>query len=621
MQKKYNKYGENIEFIKKTLSLLTHDGGLDDLRSFRTKKMVLKRHFTNIFNSNILIDAQTVRTDLFKSFICRTIVELYKRKMTVPVFDIDSINKSNKAYKQKRNASMVKALLDYFIRESRYENILKESMEDMLAYGDRYLLPFLRKSKDGKRKFFGVRDIDGTNIILDPNSKNVQSESYIDRSQYFATTNIVPEKNLIDMYGDWILDYAQEGFCIDSDGHSTAKSLSKQYNTKLYEVLEFQDRSMGLEMVLIGSNAFPVLVNYDDLQDSDIPPEIKKLQSDPTNKVSWSDNYLYRDEFDDPVLTLTNVYTFFNPDSPRNWGLVDKTAVMQVIHEIAENMKMDNLLQRLDQVKYLVGGNDRTDKSLTRYRQEKRTNRYAVWNIPTALAAKSNIEPGVLKFEGLTAQEGTEITEGIYDLVKNATGTDPQQLEIQKNTAVTQTQIVNEASTEAVEEIAEQNVPQYEAELRTFLAFIIAHQGFGLKDKIAFTDYSEMFPEGNPNATITVENAAKQIKGYQFNVIIDRSSLTKKSKYAEREQLLEFLQQVNPQVTPEWFMHISQSIAKISGIELPDIDPSRIQQMTPTGGASQFSGDTAPMAQMNTIEQAVPTDSTPVQVNPPPTLA
>lgn len=588
-KKDFKNYQEEFDIIKEIITTLKNDGAYDNLRDFRTKKQVLKRHYNNIFDSNIGITSKTTRTDLFKSFLSRVTVELYKRKMSVPTFDVEPVNRAGDAYKEKRQASIVKALLEYFVRQGGYENILKESWEDQLAYGDRYMIPFIRNVKKSKKQYFGLRDVKSENLLIDPNCNSVQSENYLERAQYFGITAMYPEKNLVDRFGGWILDHAQEGFMIDSDSYPGYRNKQRYgKNIKYYEVLEIQEKSTGMEFVFVGGNAFPVIMHVD----GNIPTisaEIQALIDDDDTPVAWSDEYKYKDSFGEPVLTLSGGFTFFDTDSPRNWGLVDKTAVLQVLHEITENLKIDNIIQRLDQTKFLIGGNDRTDKALVKYRQEKRTNRYAVWNIPTSLAAKNPPTPGVIKFDGLTAQEGTEITEGIYDLVKNVSGVDPQQLEVQKNTAVTQTQIVEEKSVEAVQDIAESNVPQYSWELRSFLAFIIGNEGFGLTDvKINFTDYNENFPEGDENASISISKAAKEIKEYQFEVIIDRSSLIKRSRFAEREQLLEFLGHVNPQATPEWFIAVSKSIAKIGGIELPDVDQESIQQMAPQGGNSQF---------------------------------
>ena len=578
--KPFVNYRMENEAIKDFVTMLRHDGAYEGLVNFRTKKARLKRHYDNVFNADISLSSRTQKTELFKSFLTRIVVELYMRKMSIPNFDIEPVNRGTRAFEDKTKASVVDALLGWFMRVSGYENVSREAKESQIAFGDRYIRPFIRNVKGKKSSFPALEDIDGDDIMIDPTARNIKSESYVHRAQYVAVTKQYSQKALVSRFGDWILDHAKEGFMVDNTRQPSEKA-------KYYEVIEGQEISNGEEFVLVGGNGFPVIARGEG--HPEITADIQKLLNNQDNPMVWDTEYIYKDSFGENILTLTDNYMYADPESPRNRGIVEKLAIIQVMHEIVENSKIDNIMQRLDQIKYVVGGNDRVKRSINEYRKEKRIDRGAMWFIPSSLSAKAMPQPGVFKFEGLTAQEGQLITQDLMDIAKNIAGVDPQQLEVQKNTAVTQTQIVEEKAIEAVEDVQDRNIPQYQHELKTFLAFIIAHEGFGLDDvKINFKKYDEHTPEGNDAATISITEAAKMVADYEFNVIIDRSTMIKRSRFLEREQLLEFLQSVNPQMTPEWFISISKQIAHISGVNLPEVKTEDVQQMKPTGGESNF---------------------------------
>ena len=579
-------YREKVEKIKEVISMLRDDGAYDDLTAHRTRKEHLKKHYKNVFDADVNLTSRTKRTMLFKSYIVRTCVEVVRRKLKTIVFDIEPVSKAKVSYEEKTQSSMAKAVVEWLMRAMSYENIDKESTEDQIAFGDRYLRPFVRQR--GEKHYPGLENIDSDCVMIDPNARNVYSESYSDQAQYIAVTLMYPEKNLIREFGKWITEYAVPGYMVDSARYP-GKNL-RSPNNKYYEVLWVQDIAEGEEYLLVGGNAFPMIMRG---CEEEAPEEIKSLIEDQEKPVVWDNEYLYKDSFEENRMIMTNAFCYFDQDSPRNFGIVDKLAILQVIHEITQNSQIDNMLKRLDQIAFLIGGNYRTDKTLQEYRKEKLTNRDAIWNIPGTLG-KNPPQPGVIKFDGLTAQEGDQIDDTVHNMAKNMVGVDPRQLEVQKNTAVTQTQIIEEKSVESVEDIAELNISNKQNEIKTFLDFFIAHEGFGLDVKINFTKYEELTPEGNRNATITLRNAAKKLKGFEYDVIIDRSSYVKRSRFLEREQLIEFLQLINPQVTPEWFIEISKQIAHISGLSLPEVQQQMVEQMTPTGGNSQFQDKNAP---------------------------
>jgi len=131
---------------------------------------------------------------------------------------------------------------------------------------------------------------------------------------------------------------------------------------------------------------------------------------------------------------------------------------------------------------------------------------------------------------------------------------------------------------------------------KTFLTFMIAHKGFGLKDvNINFTKYwdegtEQAFPSGIDDAEINIVAAAELIKGFEFDVIIDKSTLINRSRTVEVRQLIDLLGLHDPQADPAGWKFIRDKIAKMKGLVMPEVSEESIAQSRPQGGISQFGG-------------------------------
>lgn len=588
--------------IDDVINLLKDRGAYSNMMKERKEKVFLERAYDNVFNADITVDSDTIRTNLIRSHIVKTVSDIYARTLTLPLFNVDPVNDSTTAFEEKTVASIAKSYLMWFIRVSGYEEVFTDGLFEQCPYGDSYVSPFVL-SVPGKEFVVPlVEDRKRESLMLDPNCSYVQSESFSKQAQYYAYTQTYPAFNLASRFGDWILDFAQPGSMVDEG--RLPNDNETQGEQEFYEVLEIQNKSTKQEFVLVGANAVPAIrisendkyMNAEEFS-AILPQEVRE-------KVSLSDKYKYKDRFGRATLTLGNNYFYFRDKYPYNRGLAHKLAVPQVMHEIIENLKTDNIIKRLDQIAYITGGNsDKNEENFRKYRQEKRLNRNAILYLHSSLNNRNVPQPGVIKFEGLTAEEGRTITNDILDFVKNCSGVDPRQAEVQKNIALGQSEIIEEKSTEAIQAIADKGIANFKAQLNSFIQFGIGHKGFGLNDvKLNFTRYDENTPEGNDAATISIPKAMEKIAESEFKFIIDKSSLLKKSKFLETQQLIEFLGLLNPQTDPEGFIMVRNKIGQTKGLTLPEVEPEAIALSEPTGGKSQFAGkQEAPQEELDNI--------------------
>ena len=603
-QKTFIDFKEIDPSIGKIISLLKDGGAYANMLQERKDRESLERAYNNIFSADFSLDSNTQKSNLIRSHVLRTVCSIYMRTMKIPSFDVESVNRSIAAYDQKSNASIAKNLLEWFMRTAGYEDVYREGLEELVPYGDNYIAPFVIPIEGEDFVFPALEDRKKEDIMLDPACSYVTSESYSKQAQYFAYTQTYPEFNLVSRFGEWILDYAQSGAMVDIGRLPNDAPTSSQQ--KYWEVLAIQNKATKEEFLLVGANAFPIIRRVESKRalTSAQLGRLAKLPDGTMDNVMWEDAYKYKDAYNRPMLTLGNNYFYYRDKYPYNRGLAHALAIPQVVHEIVENLKTDNIIKRLDTITYITGGNaDKNEQNFRKYRMEKRINRNAMLYLHSSMNSKNTPTAGILKFEGLTAQEGQQVTQDILDFVKNTSGVDPQQAEVQKNTALGQTEIIDEKSKESIEAVAETNMSNFRSQLNMFLAFIIAHKGFGLNDVvIGFTKFDEHTPEGNESATISVPEAAKKLMGKEFDFVIDKSTLVRRSRTLEAQQMIEFLGLLDPTTDPEGFIAIRDKIGELKGITMPKANPQMIAQSTAQGGMSQFAaggqqGGAAPQEQ------------------------
>lgn len=592
---KFIQWRDEDEVINEAL-ISIEQGAKNNMFNYRSEKDLLEQHVERVFQGDYSVNSATEKTNILRGHIVRTTMEIAMQAIKPPVADIEPVTRSKHGYESKTKASMTKAYLEWFNRVAGYESVFNEGLLELTGYGDMNIRPFLRKTKKEGVFFPALEDTKSYNTLIDPNATYITSESKSKQTQFYAHTQQYPEANLINRFGSWILDYAESGSMIDDRRVQNEKPGTEELN--YYEVIELQNKAMGVELILVGSNAFPILRRANE------PMEVPK---DLVGKVTWSGEYIYKDSFGENIITLGNLYYYYDPHRPYNMGLAHKLAPVQVMEEINLNLQSDNIIKRLDATPYVIGADDRTDLALDEYRARKRHDRHAYWKIRASLNKASKPEVGVLEFKGLPVEEAELLGRNLNGVSKNMTGINPQRQEVQKDTGVRQTLVVEEKEIESIEAIMEKNIPNIISLYKMFVYFGIAHEGFGLKDvELTYTKYVDDTPDenGEPTtfaegieATISIPNLIKKIKDFEFDVIIDKSSMIRRSRASEQEVIIKALQFMNPQTDPEGFITLRNRLFQSFGIDAPEVDLQSIQQSTPQGGLSQFQEQPSALAQ------------------------
>lgn len=606
-------YQEDNAAIGEALEIL-EDGAFNNMLSYRGTYDLLKTSYDNIFEKDLTMDENTLRTQILKSPLCRIQVDVMKREIEFPTFDVEAINRSQFDVESRNKKNITKALIEFFVKSSGFEEVFQESKEEWIWVGDAFRRPTLRpnRNKEGQ-SLFSYEDISGRNLMIDPQSRNVQSESIVKSAQYYGHTQIYSERALVTKYGKWILDHAQPGFMLDKesnlarttnregdgDPNSTGSGSDRQTetNVEFYEVIEYQNKSNLSEFILVGANAFPVLWIADDRDEITPNEELQELIDD--GSVVWEREYRYFNSLGEPLLMLFQNYCYLNPEWPYNRGVVERVFDIQIADEIQLNLQFDNSRQLLDYIMWISGGRPEViQNQIKEFRQERRINRDAFLHIPASLSGAIP-QMGVLKPNGIPINEAIQAEQQVLDVAKNSVGINPQRQERVKNASATQVQVLEEEQTEAVEAIMEDNVSNFQRELEGMIFFMQAHDGAGLNNvKINYTKSSrenvgtEEEPKfvilENPNASINIPNAVKAIKDFEFSVTIDSGNLVKRSRFMENEALTQALGAFPIQPGMEGLLRKAwKQVFKNMGIDVLDSDFGDFSQGQASGGTSQ----------------------------------
>lgn len=585
-------------------------GAKSNMNNYRNSKNILETHVDRVFQGDISLNPETKETNVLKGHLIRTVMEIAMQSITPPIANIEPVNASKTGYEDKTKASMTEALLQWFLRFAGFEEVFNEGLIEFTGYGDMNLRPFVRPTNKEGVVYPGIEDIKSSNLIIDPNATYITSESSSKQAQFIGHVQHYPEANLVSRFGKWILDYVEPGQILDDSREFQNKPGVEQL--KYYEVLELQNKSTGVELLLVGSTAFPVVRRVEGEKTPEIPKELE-------GKVVWTNKYLYKNSFGENILTIGNLYYYYDPRRPYNNGLADKLVPVQIMSEINSNLQTDNVIKRMDGITYVIGADDRTDIAFDEYRARKKTDRNAIWKIPARLNKQNRPEVGTITYPGLPVEEANLLNQNLNDQAKNMVGINPQRQEIQKNTGVRQTMITEEKEIEAIQAIVEKNIPNFMAMYKMFLAFCIAHEGFGMDDvEVKFTKYFDenvKDENGEPitfedgiEASISISGLVEKIKDFEYNVLIDKSSMIKRSRVLEQETILKGIQLVDPQTMPQVFLTLMNRFLDTLGLPKQEVDAAEIAQSKPQGGLSQFQGGGEPTADTGQNKPELSTD-------------
>lgn len=582
MTNKFTQFAEEYPVIKEMLDDL--DSGMDNLRSVRTEYDLLDNNYYNTFSDKLEFTDKDA--NILKSGMCYSAVEIAMRGLLFPTFRTETLDKNG--YEEMNAAAVSKALLEWTHRESGFINAYQESKEEWAKAGDGYRRPYLEPLGEG-RFWPQYETLDPRNILLDPECRLVWSKNIANSASFWGYTDILDEKSMKRRFGSKIMKHVESGSMIDHDTLSVRQGKNQRANKKYYEVIEAQDSSEGVELVLLGKNAFPAKL----VVDEDKQKVAKKFKG----LILSSGEYIHKTRTGKKELSLHNTYFYYDKRTSRNIGLVKRLAPIQFSDQRVENLKLEAAQLKMFEVPTVAGGReDLIRGAIQEFVEERRSNVFAVLHAPSGI---EGIIPkfDVLRFQGVSAEEGSATTRDLYTLARNTVGIDMTRLEVQANITLGQSQLIEQEKLDTLETIILRNKPILEHEYEALLDFVVNNDGFGLDDvKISCDYYGDMegIAQGKKiklegKREISITEAAKELKKTRINVVIDDSSLVNRTYVALLDNWIKLLGVVNPEITPDLYKFIMKRIGESGRFDVPDNVLDGVEQQgQATGGASQF---------------------------------
>lgn len=588
----FKDYKEEIPEIKEALANL--EAAYDDLRENRTQYDLLDDNYYNTFSEQLNFDDKDA--NILRSGMCYSSVEIASRGMLFPTFRVETMDKTGKD--AMNAAAVAKSLIEWAHRESGFINAFQESKEEWAKAGDGYRRPYLEDIGDG-RFWPQYESLDPRNVLLDPECRLVWSKSVARSASYWGYTDIYDDLQLKRRFGRKVFEMAQPGSMIDHDNHAERMGKNTKNDRLYYEVIEYQNSADGVEMVLIGKNALPVKIE-DEYKKHKVPAGLKGV-------LKTRKQYRHKDRGGKNELTLHNTYFYFDKRQSRNLGLVKRLAPIQHSDERIENLKMEAAQLKMFEIPTVAGGReDLVRGAIQEFVEERKENVFAVLHAP------SNIEGvipkfDVLRFQGVSAEDGQAATDDLYTLARNTVGLDMTRLQVQANITLGQSQLIEQEKLDTLETIILRNKEILEHEYEGLLNFVINNEGFDLNDVKISCDYygdiegasegSKLDYEGK--RSVSIVEAVDLVKDELMNVVIDDSSLVNRTYVALLDSWIKLLGVVNPEITPDLYKHIMTKVGEAGRFDIPEgvMDGVEKQQQA-MGGASQFqsaaSGGAAP---------------------------
>ena len=572
----------------------------EELQSFRQEYKLLHNAYYNSFENNLQLDSDTKNPKILRSHFIATAAEIFSRGMNFPVFKIEAKARSDEDIKTKESIAF--SLIEWGIRSSGYEDIYQESKYDWTAFGDCYRRPYARRihrrnkrankktksynQKSTARMVMQYESLEQTSLLFDNSARYIHSNNTADSISWWARTQIYDEQSLVRRFGSWILDHAKPGAMIDVDRNADETSHSDRKNMRYYEVIEYQNVADEVEMVLVGYNAFPVVK----MAEGEKCEPNKKF----AKYVDWVGEYPHYNSFGEPILTIHNNYFYWNKNGIRNFGLAHRLFGAQIAHEIIENSKLQSTRKRLFEIPVITGGRkEQVDSKMREFQESSAANIYSYLHIPSS--AQSTLpKASVIRFEGISSEEGERSTRDIHEFAKNSSGVSLSRLEVQSGIGVGQSEILEEEKTVAVEAIVKNNIANLKNEFVGILDYIINMNGFNLDDTITYTKYGKV--EGQTRdlnfsikkAEISIKEAAKKLEDFEFDLYIDRNSIIEKHQVALAGKIIDLLGTVDPAALPEVAKSLMKRLADVMRIDLTTEDLEGIEKSRAMGGKSQF---------------------------------
>jgi len=307
-EKTYTNWREKIPALQEISNYL--ESSYTDLTAFRDQYDTIQKANDNAFD--IEINDEKKDPDLIRSSIIKEGVDIVTGAMIFPEWNVLPI--VTNGAEAISLASMASAALDWMIIECGFEESYKDSQEPMALHGDSYRRPFKKKIADGKY-FPQYEECDGRDVLLDTNSVELWSKTIGKRSSFAGKIKIYSTSQIKMRFGSEILKYIQPGAHIDNKMYSEKTSNTTGKDEKFYEVIDLQDISSPIELILVGQNWLPIsgLGKFEGIKET--PKEVEMAGG------VWKNEYPHKDEFGSPILTIHNCGFYVDRSKIRNNGL------------------------------------------------------------------------------------------------------------------------------------------------------------------------------------------------------------------------------------------------------------------------------------------------------------
>lgn len=589
MDKKITNWREKFKFLSEFSSYGTD--AYQELQDHREDYDKIQGGNDNIYNT----DAGDIKKNpnLLCSGMIAEGVDIFSRGMKFPTWEIDAIATSGAESLTK--TSLLRAALNWMIRESGFEEAYRDSKEPWALHGDAYRRPF--KKKIGEGKWYPQYElVSSKQLLLDTESTELWSKTMSKSSSWVANIEIYSKSQIKRRFGKDILEYIEVGAHIDTNGYnekigdsSTAKD--KEY----YEVIELGDIAEPVEAVLVGQNWLPVQVQGDFLRDGEKKPAI-------INKLGfmWSDEYPHINELGDPYLNLFNTGFYNDRENIRNKGIGHRLYRPQKADEALQNTALNASRLRGVQIPVMMGVNSNVAQDRFEEWKERREDDVLAFLDVSANMPGTTPKVEVVKFDGVPAAEMETSVNMLYRSQRNYNGIDLNRLEVRGSEGLGQTKLIEAEKVETVEDVVEKQMTKLEHELRGIALYFINNKGFGLADvMLTYTKVEsgvksasgeEMPDLTNPHATLNLVEAAKALENFTFDVHVDMDSIVKRNQLSLMEDLTKVAGLVDGAVMPDEKKAILKQIFGVARITIPESGFGNVAQEQAQGGVSQFQG-------------------------------
>jgi len=563
-----------------------------DLQEYRQRHDKIQAANDNAFDIDVG-DADK-NPNVIRSSSVKEGVDIFTSGMKFPEWDIRPIVVNGA--ESRTMASLAKAVIDWMIIESGFEEIYDDSKEPMVLHGDVYRGPF--KKKLGKGVWMPqYEESDGYNVLLDTNSTELWSKTISKSSAMLGKVKILSEEQVIMRFTKDVLPFIEPGAVIDLDEYTKKTGNDTGGSQKYYELIEVSNIADEVEYVLLGKNWFLPHV-AGGIGKKERPKEMKKYNS------SWKKDYPHRDELKRAFINTHNMAMYVNRKKIRNNGLGERVYRLQVADEALQNTGFNASRIRGVQIPYITGISTSIAQDRVEEWKERRASDVLAFLDVSGMGSSNKPDIGVLKFDGVRAEEMRASVSDLYSAYRNYVGISFTRLEVRTGEGLGQSKLIEAEKVRVVEDVVAKQMGKLNHEIKCLFLYFINNRGFGLKDTLLeYCDVEEdvksvtgesMGDIDNPHATISCVEAAKKLKDFMFSIQINMDTIVDRNNLAILEDLTKITGLVDGAVMPDEKKELLRQIFKIARIRIPENDFAGIEQESAQGGMGQFQGGGAP---------------------------